>query len=199
MESGCGDPHFLLERPTCQVRDCAVVLAARVLSMKSCGVLDALPVGKGARNDCGRHWRCSNDFLSQTTWHYPEARSDMDSWRKTSTALLEIAKDLNRAWQVEIPRRDCVHSESLERSCDEWCKKLAADVHAPLHPPRAIRPWILARLVAMSEKAAELHRLGFMCAPELTELTMRVYLIDEWNLGLAKAWTMTGELPVGAH
>ena len=118
----------------------------------------------------------------------------MNNWRITSVILSKIADVLGNLWQQGLPPRDCLPSGMQEALCDEWCGKLAADIHAAIHPPVDVQPWVLVRLVAMAEKAAELDRSGLMGAPNLTESTLRSFLIDEWHKRLARVWKRTGEL-----
>jgi hypothetical protein len=119
----------------------------------------------------------------------------MNSWRITSATLLETAATLGKAWQQGLPPLDCLPSAAQEALCDEWCRELAVNLHAPLQPPINIQPWVLVRLVAMAEKAAELHRSGMTGAPPLTESTLRIYLIDEWHRRLSRVWKRTRVLP----
>ena len=119
---------------------------------------------------------------------------NMNNWRITSVILSDIADTLGNLWQQSLPPRDCLPSGTQEALCDEWCGKLAADIRATIHPPVDVQPWVLVRLVAMAEKAAELDRSGLMGAPNLTESTLRSFLIDEWHKRLGRVWKRTGEL-----
>jgi len=118
----------------------------------------------------------------------------MSSWRVTSVILSKTANWLAGVWQQNLPPRDCVPSPSQEALCDEWCAKLAADLRAAVHAPADVQPWMLVRLMAMAEKAEELDRSGLMGAPNLTEPTLRSYLISEWHKRLGPAWRRTREV-----
>lgn len=112
----------------------------------------------------------------------------MNNWKITSGALLEVAKVLSTVWEQVLPPRDCLPSGAQEALCDEWCGRLAANMHEVIHPPADVQPWVLARLVTMAGKAAELDRSGEAGAPALTESILRVFLIDEWHKRLARVW-----------
>ncbi len=118
----------------------------------------------------------------------------MSSWRITSVLLSNTADALGKLWQQALPPRDCTPSAVQEALCDEWCGKLAADIRVPIHPPVDVQPWVLVRLVAMATKADELDRSGLMGAPNLTEATLRSYLIDEWHKRLGRVWKQAREL-----
>jgi hypothetical protein len=119
----------------------------------------------------------------------------MNSWRIISATLSETANVLGNLWMQGLPPRDCPPSGAQEALCDEWCRELARNIRKTIHPPADVQPWVLARLVAMAEKAAELHRSGMTGPPPLTESTLRVFLIEEWHKRLSRAWKRTRELP----
>ena len=118
----------------------------------------------------------------------------MSSWKITAVILSKTADWLANVWQQGLPPRDFLPSGAQEALCDEWCGKLAADVRVAAHSPVDVQPWVLVRLMAMAEKAEELDRSGLTGAPNLTESTLRSYLIDEWHKRLGPAWKRNREL-----
>lgn len=118
----------------------------------------------------------------------------MNSWSDISAALLKTADTLGQTWQQGLPSRDCLPSILQEALCDQWCRELAADLHATIHPPVDVQPWVLVRLVAMAEKAEELNQAGEVGPPPLTESTLLVFLIHEWHKRLSRVWKRTGEV-----
>ncbi len=117
-----------------------------------------------------------------------DAPFTMNSWRITATTLLRTVDRLCEAWHQRMPLRNCLPSAEHEAMCDEWCRTLAADLNGAIEPPKDIQRWVLARLLAMAEKATELHKAGMTGAPPLTERTLRMLLIDEWHKRLSKVW-----------
>ena len=128
----------------------------------------------------------------------PQTDNTMSSWRITSSTLFETANMLGNVWRQGLPPRDCLPSGAQEALCDEWCWRLAANIRATIHPPADVQPWVLVRLVAMAEKAAELHRSGMTGAPPLTESTLRAFLIDEWHKRLGRVWKRNRVSPPAA-
>ncbi len=112
----------------------------------------------------------------------------MNSWRITATTLLRTVDRLCEAWNHRLPVRNSLPTAEEDLMCDEWCWKLAEDLNGAIEPPKEIQRWVLARLLAMAEKATELHKAGMSGAPALTELTLRMFLITEWHKRLRKVW-----------
>jgi hypothetical protein len=111
------------------------------------------------------------------------------TWAQLSEVFGTVAKILLAEWRCRAPAYSQVASETEERGCDFWCRKLSKKFGDPISPPEQFRPWIIARLASAAADAELHHKLQDKpCPTVLTPEIVAQYLIDEWHHALKARW-----------
>lgn len=116
-------------------------------------------------------------------------------WMRYAELCAELGGLLGRMWSASMPAPGDETTPVSDAECDDWCRRLAADVENCPAPPDHVQPWILARLAAA---AATSHRLADTGARESslsTRETLQYLLVDAWHLTGRQLWAESSQHP----
>jgi hypothetical protein len=120
------------------------------------------------------------------------------SWEKLAWMFNALAIIYYDEGLTELPLSDALPSVAIDADCDEWCRKLAADLRDPKDPPPHIRGWMFARAVCASSLAKILAEQKETSPGKLDSQLIEQFLIHEWHGKSRQLWPKLADYPRSA-